>query len=94
MRIVKAFGMENYEIERFREEEKKYFRLLTSLIRRRALASPITEFFGVITITIILYFIGSQIVVGQSDMTPGAFFVFLGNFLSDDAFNKIDWTSF
>jgi subfamily B ATP-binding cassette protein MsbA len=80
MRIVKAFGMENYEIERFREEEKKYFRLLTSLIRRRALASPITEFFGVITITIILYFIGSQIVVGQSDMTPGAFFVFLGIF--------------
>jgi len=80
MRIVKAFGMENYEIERFREEEKKYFRLLTSLIRRRALASPITEFFGVITITIILYFIGSQIVVGKSDMTPGAFFVFLGIF--------------
>lgn len=80
MRIVKAFGMENYEIERFREEEKKYFRLLTSLIRRRALASPITEFFGVITITIILYFIGSQIVEGKSDMTPGAFFVFLGIF--------------
>jgi subfamily B ATP-binding cassette protein MsbA len=80
MRIVKAFGMEKYEIERFREEEKKYFRLLTSLIRRRALASPITEFFGVITITIILYFIGSQIVLGNSDMTPGAFFVFLGIF--------------
>jgi len=72
--------MENYEIERFREEEKKYFRLLTSLIRRRALASPITETLGVITISIILYFIGSQIVQGQSDMTPGAFFVFLGIF--------------
>lgn len=80
MRIVKAFGMENYEIERFREEEKKYFHLLTSLVRRRALASPITETIGVITITIILYFIGSQIVQGNSDMTPGAFFVFLGIF--------------
>jgi len=80
MRIVKAFGMENYEIERFRDEEKKYFRLLTSLVRRRALAAPITEFIGVITITIILYFIGSQIVQGNSDMTPGAFFVFLGIF--------------
>lgn len=97
MRIVKAFGMENYEIERFREEEKKYFRLLTSLIRRRALASPITEFLGVITITIILYFIGSQIVLGKSDMTPGAFFVFLGIFfqmmpsikLAGQVFNSI-----
>lgn len=80
MRIVKAFGMENYEIERFREEEKKYFRLLTSLVRRRALSSPITEFIGVVTIAIILYFIGSEIVQGKSDMTPGAFFVFLGIF--------------
>ena len=97
MRIVKAFGMEKYEIERFREEEKKYFRLLTSLIRRRALASPITESLGVITISIILYFIGSQIVLGKSDMTPGAFFVFLGIFfqmmpsikLAGQVFNSI-----
>ena len=80
MRIVKAFGMENYEIERFREEEKKYFSLQTGLVRRRALASPITETLGVITISIILYFIGIQIVQGKSDMTPGAFFVFLGIF--------------
>lgn len=80
MRIVKAFGMEQYEIERFRDEEKNYFRLLTSLIRRRALASPITETISVITIAIILYFIGNQIVAGKSDMTPGAFFVFLGIF--------------
>jgi subfamily B ATP-binding cassette protein MsbA len=35
---------------------------------------------GIITITVILYFIGSQIVTGNSDMTPGAFFVYLGIF--------------
>lgn len=80
MRIVKAFGMEEYEIERFRNEEKKYFQLLTSLVRRKALSSPITETIGVITIAIILYFIGSEIVMEKSDMTPGAFFVYLGIF--------------
>jgi subfamily B ATP-binding cassette protein MsbA len=80
MRIVKAFGMEQYEIRRFKEEEKNYFSLLISLIRRRALAAPITEFIGVVTITIILYFIGTEIVMGNSDMTPGAFFVYLGIF--------------
>jgi subfamily B ATP-binding cassette protein MsbA len=80
MRIVKAFGMEEYEIERFRIEEKKYFQLLTSLVRRKALSSPITETIGVITIAIILYFIGSEIVMEKSDMTPGAFFVYLGIF--------------
>ena len=80
MRIVKAFSMEEYEIKRFKEGEKNYFALLTSLSRRRALAGPITEMIGIITITVILYFIGSQIVTGNSDMTPGAFFVYLGIF--------------
>lgn len=80
MRIVKAFGMEDYEIKRFRDGERNYFSILTSLVRRRALAAPITEFIGVVTITIILYFIGSEIVTGKSSMTPGAFFVYLGIF--------------
>jgi subfamily B ATP-binding cassette protein MsbA len=80
MRIVKAFGMEEYEINRFGESEKNYFNLLISLVRRRGLASPITEIIGVFAIAVILYFIGSQIITGQSDMTPGAFFVYLGIF--------------
>jgi subfamily B ATP-binding cassette protein MsbA len=80
MRIVKAFNMEEYEINKFKKYEKQYFSLLMSLTRRRALASPITETIGVIAITIILYFIGSEIISGRSDMTPGAFFVYLGIF--------------
>lgn len=80
MRIVKAFNMEEYEIKKFREEEKKYFYYLTKLVRRRALAAPITEFLGVITVAIILFFIGTEIVTGESDMTPGAFIVYIGIF--------------
>lgn len=80
MRIVKAFGMEDYEIKKFDKEETRYFSLLTSLVRRRALAAPITEFIGVISVTIILYFIGSKIVQGKSDITPGIFFAYLGIF--------------
>jgi subfamily B ATP-binding cassette protein MsbA len=80
MRIVKAFNMENYEINKFRNEEKNYFDILTSLVRRRALAAPITEIIGVISITVILFFIGREIVTGHSDMTPGAFLVYIGIF--------------
>ena len=80
MRIVKAFGMENYEIDKFRESERNYFDLLIGLVRRRGLASPITEIIGVFSIAIVLYFIGNQIITGQSSMTPGAFFVYLGVF--------------
>lgn len=80
MRIVKAFGMEKYEVDRFKESERNYFDLIIDLVRRRGLASPITEVIGVISIAVILYFIGSQIITGQSNMTPGAFFVYLGIF--------------
>jgi len=80
MRIVKAFNMEQYEIDRFTAYEKNYFSLIKSLVRRRALAGPITEVLGILAITIILYFIGSEIITGRSEMTPGAFFVYLGIF--------------
>lgn len=77
MRIVKAFGMEKYEIKRFGDEESKYFSLLTSLARRRALAGPITEFISIIAVVVILYFVGVETVTGKSDMSPGAFFAYL-----------------
>ena len=80
MRIVKAFSMEQYEIKRFTSSEENYFSILKSLARRRALASPITEVLGILSIAVILYFIGSEIISGRSDMTPGAFFVYLGVF--------------
>ena len=97
MRIVKAFGTEEYEVSRFRESERNYFNLIISLVRRRGLASPITEVIGVFAVAVILYFIGTQIITGQSDMTPGAFLVYLGIFfqmmptlkLLGQAFNQV-----
>ena len=81
IRIVKAFNMEQYEINRFQKAEKNYFDLLITLARRRALASPITESIAIVTVTVILYIIGRDIIMGQSDMSPGEFIVYLGIFL-------------
>lgn len=81
IRIVKAFNMEQYEIKRFEKAERKYFDLLITLARRRALASPITESVAILTVTVILYIIGRDIIAGTSDMSPGEFIVYLGIFL-------------
>jgi len=80
IRVVKAFGMEKYEINKFKQENTSYFKLLVKLSRKRALGSPISESIGVLTIVIILYFFGTEIIRGSSDMTPGAFIFYLAVF--------------
>lgn len=80
IRIVKAFGMEEYEKRRFREENNSYFNNIVKLYRKRGLGSPISEFIGVVVVTVILYIIGSEVLTGSSDMTPGAFIFYIAIF--------------
>ncbi|MBK9334320.1 MAG: ABC transporter ATP-binding protein [Ignavibacteria bacterium] len=80
VRVVKAFGMEEYEKQKFDRENQSYFELLVKIFRKRALASPVSEIIGVITIVIILYIFGTDIINGSSDMTPGAFIFYLAVF--------------
>ena len=80
IRVVKAFGMEDYEKNKFKKENDTYFELLVKIFRKKALGSPISEFIGVITIVIILYIFGRDIINGSSDMTPGAFIFYLAVF--------------
>jgi subfamily B ATP-binding cassette protein MsbA len=78
MRIVKAFGMEKFEIKKFATETFHYFRSLIRLTRIRHLASPITEFLGMTVGVGILWYGGRQ-VLGHSvnTMSPEAFITFI-----------------
>jgi subfamily B ATP-binding cassette protein MsbA len=79
IRIVKAYNMEKYEVGRYAKENKRYFNILVSLARKRAIAGPITEMSGVILAAVILYFVGSEILLGKSDMTPGTFLFYISS---------------
>jgi subfamily B ATP-binding cassette protein MsbA len=76
-RIVKAFGMEKFEIRRFSEKTHQYFKTLLKLARARNLASPLTEFLGTAVGVGILWFGGAQVLKGDS-LTPDRFILFLG----------------
>lgn len=73
-RIVKAFGMEEYEKRRFAAENEKYFDFVMKSVAVRALSSPIMEFLGGLGIVFIILFGGYNIIQGNS--TPGNFFSF------------------
>jgi subfamily B ATP-binding cassette protein MsbA len=76
IRVVKAFGMEEYEKRRFREASQQVFRSFMRIWRVETLTSPVLEVLGGIGI-IIAFGVGGQLVSTKS-LTPGAFMAFLG----------------
>ncbi len=76
IRVVKAFGMQTFEIKRFREELQRYFDVTMRALRRTALSSPLMEFIGSFGICAMIVWSGTQVINGQS--TTGTFFAFLG----------------
>ncbi|MFN0157952.1 MAG: ABC transporter ATP-binding protein [Bacteroidota bacterium] len=77
VRIVKAFSMEEFEINRFKTESSRFAQLIKSIQRRRNFATPISEMTGVVAIAGILWFMGSSVIRGTGDMTPGGLIVYI-----------------
>lgn len=77
MRIIKAFGAEDYQLEQFDRTNNRYKNLLNRLLWRRDLASPLSEFLG-ICIFITLIWIGFREVNRvDNPIDVATFFIFL-----------------
>ncbi|WP_457617295.1 ABC transporter ATP-binding protein [Lutibacter sp.] len=80
LRVIKGFNAEEKIEKKFKDSTSKFSKLMTSVIHRRALASPMSEFLGSATIITILWF-GGRLVLGEnSDMKPQEFFGYIGLF--------------
>ncbi len=75
IRIVKAFGMEDYEKRRFSVENERLFRIYMKIQKVRALSSPVMETLGGLGIAAIIWIGGYQVLKGHA--TPGTFFSFM-----------------
>ncbi len=73
-KIVKAFGMEEFEKNKFHEKNYRVFRFEIKSIRARALTSPVMEALGGIGIALVIWYGGYGVITGTS--TPGTFFSF------------------
>lgn len=76
VKIVKAFGMEDYENKKFFKETQNFFKLSLKITRIRNIASPTTEFLSVIVGVVIIYF-GAQLVLIEKSITASQFIGFL-----------------
>ena len=74
-KIVKAFGRETHEKNRFREKTEALFRVELRAVVARSLSSPVMEFLGGLGIAFIIWYGGSKVIAGTS--TAGTFFSFM-----------------
>ncbi len=74
-RVVKAFGMEEFEIGKFREGARKLLRENMRLVRAAVITAPMMDMVGAIAIPLLLLFARDQIHHGV--LTSGTFFTFL-----------------
>jgi len=79
-RIVKAFGMESWEVARFRNAAQRLFRANLRSVAAAAVSSPLMDIFGAVAIALLLLMGRSEIVRG--DLSPGDFVAFVGLVLS------------
>src|SRR5277367_1762562 len=74
-RIVKAFGMENWEIARFRAAAKRLFRANLRLVAAFAISSPLMDILGSVAIALLLLMGRDQI--NHHVFTAGTFLAFI-----------------
>ncbi len=80
IRIVKAFVMEDIEIERFAAHNQEYYRLTMKEIARRLLTSPLLEVVSAVVAVVILWYGGNRVLSGE--ISFGVFAFFLASLLS------------
>jgi len=75
MRVIKAFNAVRFITGRFESENQRYSKIIRSMAKRQQLASPVSEFLGVLMVAFIVWYGGSLILSGGRSELTGADFV-------------------
>jgi subfamily B ATP-binding cassette protein MsbA len=76
VKVVKAFGMEKYEDQKFMNETNSYLRQAVKIVRIRDSSAPITEILSVIIGAVIIYY-GGLLVLKEETLSASQFMGFL-----------------
>lgn len=77
IRIVKAFTAEKFMNEKFININKDIDKVKTAINLRREMASPLSEFLGVVALCIVLWFGGRLVLSGDSLMEADQFITYI-----------------
>jgi ATP-binding cassette, subfamily B, bacterial MsbA len=77
MRVILAFNATNFITNKMDSETSLHRKVNLSISRKNELASPLSEFLGVLVVAFILYYGGRMVMSGESELKPAAFLLFL-----------------
>lgn len=80
IRVVKAFGGEDFEKRRYEELNRGYQKQMIALKRRSDMASPLTEVLSIIVVISIILYGGSQILGNEGTLRSSEFIGFIALF--------------
>ena len=77
LRIIKGFNAEDKFNQRFQESSERFFQFSNKLLNRQNLASPTSEFLGILVISILLWY-GGQLVLVDKSLDGSSFIAYMG----------------
>ena len=76
LKVVKGFNSENVFISKFNSSLKRLLHLSNSIGNKNNLASPMSEFLGILTIAVLLWY-GAQLVIVDKSLSPTTFIAYI-----------------
>jgi subfamily B ATP-binding cassette protein MsbA len=77
IRIVKAFNAEFQQLEKFKKENRDLLKIKNKSIRRRDLASPVSETLGIVSVCCVLYYGGRLVLKTEVGLSGQDFLTFI-----------------
>lgn len=77
MRVINAFNARNFLLRKIDQETSFHKKVNLSISRKNELASPVSEFLGVLVVAGILYYGGHLVLSGDQELEPSVFLLFL-----------------
>ncbi|MBC8266827.1 MAG: ABC transporter ATP-binding protein [Flavobacteriales bacterium] len=80
LRIIKAFDAEEMIHKKFEKESADYRNIMTRLLRKKDLSSPMSEFLSTVVMIVVMWFGGKLVLSGSGTLSPEEFIGYIAIF--------------
>ena len=73
LRIIKTFNAEGFINSKFQKSSEEYRKIMTSILRKKDLSSPMSELLSTIVMVVVMWFGGQLVLSDSSSLSPQEF---------------------